>query len=343
MTPNRLLGLPLSQVDLDHVLEHTEPLLDDLRRERILLTGGTGFFGKWLTETLLHANDRLNLRAELLIVTRSPQKFSQGAPYLTRSACVTLIEGDVRTFAFPPGQFRHVIHAAADSVVPPSTPDEEQYTTIVEGTRRVLRFAQQAGSQNFLFVSSGAVYGPQPPAVSHLNEDDPWSDTDSVYAKGKRAAEALCMDGSSKIARCFAFLGPHLPLREHFAAGNFIADVLEEKDIVVSGDGTPRRSYLYSADLAIWLWTVLLRGTPGRPYNVGSEEDISIRSLAEKTVAVLDPSLRVQVAGAMQSNGRLPSRYVPSTQRARTELGLAPRIGLEDAICRTAAWYRGLR
>ena len=342
MTPNLPPAPPLPRADVAHVLEHTEPLWHDLHRERILLTGGTGFFGKWLVETFLHANQTLDLGAELYIVTRSPADFLRRAPHLTRSASVALIMGDVRRFIFPTGHFGHVVHAAADSVVPPSAPDEEQYSTIVEGTRHVLRFAEQAGTRNFLFVSSGAVYGPQPPDVSHIGEDHPCAATDNVYARGKRTAEALCVDRSAKIARCFAFLGPHLPLRAHFAAGNFIGDALEAKDIVISGDGTPRRSYLYTADLAIWLWTVLLRGAPARPYNIGSEEDISIRSLAEETVAVLDPSLRVQVAGAPRHGG-LPSRYVPSTQRAQAELGLAQRISLQESIRRTAAWYRGLQ
>ena len=340
MSPSVLRGLPLSRADLDHFLEHTEGLWGEFRQAQVLLTGGTGFFGKWMTETFLHANDSLDLQAKLTIVTRSPGDFRKRAPHLTQHASVTLLEGDVRSFPFPPGHFRHVIHAAADSVVAPSTPEEEQYSTIVEGTRQVLRFAEASGVRNLLFVSSGAVYGPQPLDVENISEDHPFAPTDTAYASGKRAAEALCVD--CKIARCFAFLGPHLPLRAHFAAGNFIADALAGTDIVVSGDGTPFRSYLYAADLAVWLWTILLRGVPGRAYNVGSEEAVSIQSLAEKTVSILDPRLRVHVRQARPSNGSAPSRYVPLTERAQRELGLTARIGLDEAIRRTAAWHQGM-
>ena len=341
---------PLARTDLDHVLEHTENLWADIRSERVLLTGGTGFFGSWLTETFLHANQTLRLGAQLAILSRAPEKFATRAPHLAGNPAVFLLRGDVRSFAFPGGHFAHIVHAAADAVVPPTSSPQaheaHQYATIVDGARRVLEFADAAGTERLLLASSGAVYGPQPLSVLHIAEDHPFAPSDNLYTAGKRTAESLCSEQPGDrlhctIARGFAFLGPHLPLHAHFAAGNFLWDALEGRDVAVAGDGAPLRSYLYAADLAIWLWTILLRGQRGRAYNVGSEEAVSIRTLAQRTVAVVNPELRVRVAQEPPAGGTAPPRYVPSTARARTELGLETWIGLDEAIRRTAAWHRG--
>jgi len=107
----------------------------------------------------------------------------------------------------------------------------------------------------------------------------------------------------------------------------------------VQGDGTTIRSYLYAGDLAVWLWTILLRGTAARAYNVGSEVATDIAGLANTVASVFDPPLSVEILGSPQPD-RPVDRYVPSTQRARTELGLSLHVTLDDAIRRTADWYR---
>lgn len=221
---------------------------------------------------------------------------------------------------------------------------------IVEGARRTLGFAHRCGAKHYLLVSSGAVYGRQGPEVASVSEDyllDPrLTEPVSAYAEGKREAEKLCMSAQgpveAKIARCFAFVGPHLPFDAHFAVGNFIRDALRGGPIEVHGDGTPLRSYLYAADLAIWLWTILIKGAARRPYNVGSERSVSIADLARTVAAVVAPAAEVRVARAPEP-GTVPERYIPCTQRARLELGLSETIDLEEAIRRTAVWARQKR
>ena len=162
---------------------------------------------------------------------------------------------------------------------------------------------------------------------------------------GKRAAELLCRLYAArrglqvKIARCFAFVGPHLPLDIHHAIGNFIRDGLDGGPIRVAGDGTRCHLYLHTTDLAVWLWTILLRGESAPPYNVGSEETISIVEVARTVVRLFGSDTRVEVAVAPVP-GRAAERYVPSTRVARVGLGLRQSLGLEESVRRTIAWYR---
>jgi dTDP-glucose 4,6-dehydratase len=142
-----------------------------------------------------------------------------------------------------------------------------------------------------------------------------------------------------KIARCYAIVGPHLPLDTHFAAGNFLGDALAGRTIRIASDGSSVRSYLYASDLAIWLWTILFRAPSMRAYNVGSEDAVTIRELAAITMRAVNPAITVEVAQPIDP-ARVPHRYVPSTARARDELGLLQTVSLGDGLRRTAAWHQ---
>lgn len=336
--------------DLDDVLAWSESAWNELRGARVFVTGGTGFFGRWLLETFAWANDRLDLGARVVVLSRAPDAFVQKAPHLAAHPCIALHAGDVRDFAFPAGAFSHVVHAATDASATKIADDPlEMFATIVDGTRRTLEFARAAGAKRFLLASSGAAYGTQPPEITHVPEDyaggPETTHPGAVYGEGKRAAETLCAAGAraggfeAVIARCFAFVGPFLPLDAHYAAGNFVRDGLCGGPIRVGGDGTPLRSYLYAADLAAWLWTLLARGQAGRVYNVGSDEEASIAELARAVAACFDDTVAVSVAGKPVP-GRAPARYVPSIARARNELGLQAWTPLPEALRRTVAWHR---
>jgi nucleoside-diphosphate-sugar epimerase len=330
--------------DLNFIIAQTRPSWEALRGQRLFLTGGTGFIGCWLLESFLWANEQLGLGASAVVLTRHPEAFAARAPHLASHPALSLHVGDVRSFDYPPGAFAGVIHAAHDSR--PAAP-LEVLDTLVEGTRHTLDFALHCGAQSFLLTSSGAVYGPQPPSVAQVSEDYPGAPDPtlpaSVYGEGKRLAELLCalyaeQHGLAiKIARCFAFTGPYLPLEANFAVGNFVRDALAGGPIRVFGDGTPYRSYMYAADLAVWLWTLLTEGVPGRAYNVGAEEPISIGELAAEVVAQFGAALAVEVAGT-PTPGAPAARYVPSTARARDELGLRTVTGLREGLQKMIAW-----
>jgi dTDP-glucose 4,6-dehydratase len=223
------------------------------------------------------------------------------------------------------------------------------WDTIIEGTRHTLEFALHAGTKKFLLTSSGAVYGKQPHDMTHIPEEytgapEP-TDPNSAYGEGKRAAEMLCAMYSkmygiqAKIARCFAFVGPYLPLDIHYAIGNFIRDGLRGSPIDIKGDGTPYRSYLYAADLAIWLWTILFRGESCCPYNVGSEKDITIAALAKEIAVHFKPELSISIRRKTRSN-QLPERYVPSIRKIIQQLGVQQIVDLQESIKRTIHYER---
>lgn len=335
--------------DLDLIASHTRELWDEARGQGIFITGGTGFFGCWLVESFCHMNRELSLGAEVTLLTRNPEAFAKKCPHLASDPAVHLLAGDVRSFAFPATEFRYFIHAATEaSAQQAAQAPLEMLSTIVAGTERALDFATRCGAQKFLLTSSGAVYGKQPVEMTHVPESylgapEPL-DPANVYAEGKRTSELLCSLYQNrtglqcKIARCWAFCGPHLPLDQHFAIGNFIGDVLARRPISIQGDGTPRRSYLYAADLAIWLWTLLFRAPALVPFNVGSAQDVSILELAQRVAATLDPKAEIRTARPAVL-GSPPARYVPSVDRARELLGLSEWTSLEEGIRRTAQWH----
>ena len=341
----------VSARDREHMLAHTVDLWEALRGERVFMTGGTGFVGTWLVEAFVAANDAYDLGATVVLLSRDPARFAVRAPHLAGDRAVRLFAGDAVDFTPPDGRFAFVVHAATERQTGDASASPLRALDRDTGaTRRVLDFARHAETRRMLFTSSGAVYGSQPATLSHVSETYPGApdatDVRTAYGQGKRLSEFACASYSRTsefdvvIGRLFAFVGPHLPHRAGFAVGNFLGDILAGRAIRIGGDGTAVRSYLYAADLAIWLWTMLLRGKPGRAYNVGSAHALSIRQLAELMVAELAPGTAIEVEGQTLA-GAAGARYVPSIDRAESELGLRVHVALPDALRRTYDFYRG--
>ncbi len=338
--------------DLDNILVRTESLWRELRGERILVTGATGFFGCWLLESFAWANERLHLNAHAVALARHAEKLIQKAPHLAANPSITLHAADVRHGDFPKGAFSHVIHAATEaSAQLNSEMPLVMFDTIVEGTRRVLEFASANSASRLLFVSSGAVYGTLPADLIHVGESFPGGpdplNRASAYAEGKRAAEMLCTLAASPrmtttVARCFAFVGPYMPLDAHFAIGNFISDALQGRQIHVNSDGSAIRSYLHASDLAVWLWTILFKGQSGCAYNVGSEDALNVAAIARQVAAIAPQEIGVQIASSPTPSAPVHA-YVPSTARAREELKLSAEVPLREAIRRTYDWFASKR
>jgi nucleoside-diphosphate-sugar epimerase len=353
------MTLPTS--DLEYVLAGADDALAALDGQRVLITGGAGFFGTWLVESIAFANRETHLGCDVTALVLPGEVAALAARYPNGLAGVRFVGADIRTLdvrGLPkqlgqPPALDAVVHAAifVDAATLAQNP-MPTFDTAVDGTRRVLDLAHASGARRFLFVSSGAVYGAQPPELAAMPEDfngaPDCASADAVYAQGKRIGETLCacyrreLGLETVVARCFAFVGPHLPLDRHFAIGNFMRDALAGGPVVVRGDGTPLRSYMHAADLTIWLLALLTRGAPGRAYNVGASRAVSIAEAARVVAAAAGPGVTVDVRGT-PTPGAPPSRYVPSVSRARDELGLREGLPLAEAVERTMAWLRATR
>jgi len=346
------LQAPLSPAQIALLDASVQAVLPHLMRsalqgKRLFITGGTGFFGLWLLSTLAALN-RSGCPVQACVLSRDPKAFLHKHPQFQAQAWLSFVQGNVRDFALHAAQsFDLLIHAATETSMAAHAEPQTMFDDIVLGTRRVLDTALACGVARVLLVSSGAVYGVQPAEHRHQADDstlacDPLQSA-NAYGEGKRVMELMGAMAHKAhglefvVARCFAFAGPGLPLDGHFAIGNFVRDALHAEKISVQGDGTPMRSYLYGADLAVWLLQLLTQGQSGCAYNVGSDEDLSIAALADRVRDCLAPDKPVEI---MQAPSAQPlKRYVPAINRARA-LGLEPWTSLDEALRLSAEYWR---
>jgi nucleoside-diphosphate-sugar epimerase len=334
--------------DFARLREHAHTT--ELTGKTILLSGATGFFGAWLLAYLQWLRNVSRSNFEVIAISRSPAAFLSRHPWVEQRPWLSWIEGDIRSFPFPARPVDLVIHAATDTSAAAGNDAASLLDSVYLGTRHVLECAAYCQAKRVLLVSSGAVYGVQPADMPLMHEDSLQAastlEPRNAYAEGKRVMEMLGAiyahdhDAAVVTARCFAFVGAGLPLDAHFAIGNFIRDAQSSPSILVRGGGYAVRSYLYAADLAVWLVRMALAGQSCRSYNVGSDSAVTIAELATQVSQTLDPEKKVVIEGR---DGASPvgNRYVPSIARARTELGLDVWTDLAQAI-RNTARYQGI-
>ncbi len=304
-----------------------------LTGQRILLTGGTGFFG---TSLLLRLRDWREdaLRngvpcrmPRVVALSRNPKRFLARFPAFARLDFVEWIAADVQDFATPPGGFDFIIHAACPVRSVPGMREE-----ILRGAERVLAVAEDCGVKRILFASSGAVYGAWN-GPENIPDDAPCR-PQTEFGRAKLEAESLFAAGRVPAlrARCFSFAGFHLPCDRGYAFADFLRDALRGGPIVVRGDGTPVRAWMHARDLADWLFALLAFGDPQTPYNIGSSSPASIADLAETMRRIFRlPSDAVRILGEAEPRSDAAHWYVPRTERAES-LGLRVTIPFEEEI-----------
>ncbi|BBE30623.1 dTDP-glucose 4,6-dehydratase [Tepiditoga spiralis] len=340
---------PLSE-DLDFIIKKLEKDIYKLKNENIFITGGTGFFGKWFLETLLYANEKLDLNIHIGILSRNPERFKKLYPHLNDEKFITFYKGDIRDFKFPEEKFSYIIHGASASAEGWFRGDSQisRFNIITDGTKRILDFAKNSKIKKFLYMSSGKVYGTHPIFYDKIPEnycgnlclDDP----NAALSIGKKSAEFLTLQYSKEynfnvaIARGFAFVGPYLQLNLHYAIGNFIRDAINNKSIIIKGDGTPIRSYLYAADAIIWFLKILLNSKNMRIYNVGSEKDYTIKEIAEIVSKSVSPKVDIIIKKSKIDDN--VDKYIPSVEKIKSELNVDEYTDIYTLIMKTIRFYK---
>ena len=296
-----------------------------MNNKKILVTGGTGFFGCSLLEQLREGKW---LEYSFPLLSRNAWKFAALHPEFAQLNNVEFVSADVCNLSALQGEYPYIIHAATPLINQPC--DEELRKIILKGTQEVLSLAKRSGTEKLLYISSGGVYGNGTAPFSEEMVCKPVS----AYGRAKLEAEQLVLESNipSSIMRGFAFCGKHLPRNAHFAFGNFLEAALNNQEIIIKGDGTPLRSYMHADDLANWMMTMLFKGENKRIYNCGSDDPISIRELAELIKSVTDSKSIIKILTPPPAPATPINCYVPEISRAKQELGLTLTYSLPEAV-----------
>jgi nucleoside-diphosphate-sugar epimerase len=259
---------------------------------RYFLTGCTGWLGRAIVAEILRRPDT----EAVTLLTRDPES----ARTVSSDSRVRLWHGDVLDRPFPADEYTHLIHGANGSHF---TEPMACYYTIVEGTRRIMAWAEERGIGSILYLSSGAVHRGTP------------------YGRGKLLAEHM-LPFRATIARLYTFVGEDTPC--HYAVGGFIRQALTERRVTCAGGESVVRSYLHVEDAARWILTILEKGYQKRPYDVGGDAPWSIRSVAVAVASVFGVPLEATPAQGADS-------YLPNTAAAKL-LGARATIPLIEAL-----------
>lgn len=323
-------------------------MLDELKNQKVLVAGGTGFIGSWIAEFVTYLNDVHQFNTSLVILARNTDSFIAEKNHLATRSDIQFISKDIRNINELPQDISYIIHAAAspDNRNHVSNPIET-IATITKGTDNLIDSAFNLPNlKKFLYLSSGQVYGKNASNIGLISESDFGSldcnKITAIYPEAKRLAEATCCAYASQyklpivIARPFSFIGPYQSLSKPWAINNFINDALNNKTIRIVGNGEPVRSFMYPADLVVWILKILISGKINTAYNVGSPLGISLKDAAEKIVQIAQKNVNIDI----KFNNFDIYRFVPDITLCENELGLKINYNVENTLERSIAWFK---
>ena len=332
--------------DLNFIFNKCINEFNSLSNKSILITGGTGFFGKWFLELIFYANKNYNTNILTTLITRNKTKFFLENPHYKNNKFLKIIQNDILDLKKINQKFDFLLHMAATSATETfnGETDAKKISTLSDGAKNIMEIAIENNISKILFTSSGVVYGSSSKDMKVESDEGSSLDLEkrNGLAKGKILAEDIISDLSLKnninykIARCFSFVGPYLPLDIHYAIGNFINDAVFKDKILINGNGSPYRSYLYISDTLIWLIKLLVSNEEGI-FNVGSERRIQIIELANMVRDIIAPSKKVIIQEQVIHEGNFKRDiYLPNTEKIRNALGVQEWTSLEESINKTA-------
>ncbi|MCH9634298.1 MAG: dTDP-glucose 4,6-dehydratase [Chlamydiae bacterium] len=337
--------------DCNLVIENAVESLHPLKNSSVVIAGGSGFVGTWLTGLLTCLNINHNFNTDITVIGRSFDKFKASRPYLSTQKNFHFIENDVKHLIELPAETNWLIHAAAnpDSRLHALNPVDVMLT-IADGTKNILRHVSRLSDFRMLLnLSSGLVYGQQPLDVDRISETSeihlrPCSSVKGAYPEAKRFAEQLCHSFSTQYnvptqtARLFTFIGPYQLLDKPWAVNSFILDALSGNPIKILGNGQSVRSYLYGSDMAFWLLKMLVQGENGSVFNVGGNRPVCLTKVAELISQEFNPHSEIRWNFSPQNNPA--SCFVPDIALISDTLKLQASISLEHAIKKTLRWHK---
>lgn len=341
--------------DLDDICARAEAGLRALAGKTVLVAGGAGFVPSYVVDALARANETMQDEpCRILCVDNVATGAWTRLAHLEGRADVVFRAHDLTQELDLDEPVHFVVHGA--SIASPSWYRRRPLETIdvnVTGTRRLLELARTHAVESFLYLSSSEVYGDPDPARIPTSEDY-WGNVSSTgprapYDESKRLAETLCttyyrLYGTPvRIVRPFNVYGPRLRLDDGRVVPDFVSDVLAGRPIALLSDGRATRSFCYVSDFTIALLLLLVEGAPGEVYNVGNDEEVTIRQAAEILDAL--PGVGVGVVSATSDDSDYltdnPSRRCPDLTKTRAAIDWSPSISLREGLHRTLASYRG--
>lgn len=352
-------------LDLNYITENLNIELNKLSGKNLLVAGGAGFLGYYLTKTTMYWNEKNRNKKPIKLYVYD--NFVRGIPEwlkdLDNQDNIIIKRYDVTKPLNKSDHFHYIIHAA--TIASPTFYRKHPIKTMdanINGLRNLLEFCiyqkkQKRSVEGFMFFSTSEIYGD--PDYKNIPTSEDYRGNVSCtgpracYDESKRYGETLCVNFAKqynlpiRIARPFNNFGPGLKITDRRALPDFARNVLNDEDIVLLSDGSPTRTFCYVADAIIGYFKILILGKNGESYNIGvSSPEISIKELATRVINIskdifdYNGKLIMKISEDKEYLTDNPNRRCPIIDKARKDLNYEPKIELNEGLKRSLIWYK---